>query len=342
MNRRPINAFTIIELMVVVVIIALLMAVALPAFSNMLRSSNASLASNKLSTAVEAARDMAVRGGAGDDAAAVFFYDQGRIRIVPCVRVGTFGDRDFISGNNGSSVPATRDVFVPTPLVEPIELPPGWMVRGRAPSGWTNQYWYEQNYYVGGGISQDVSHWVFPETGFYNTGEPDEGGLRQTFMVRFEGGSGRHAIDNGGDAVAVDLRPSAEKRSTQPARFDQAPDLGVAVRRALADPALLAYDSVALRKLIGNGSSDSVLVKPVAQLALYEERAMAGGIGAKISRDTGSIYTDPTDPTLGPSIDVRDIDKWIEGTLPEREREARLFRISRYSGRLEEMTGERP
>jgi len=338
MNARRTNAFTIIELMVVVVIISLLTAVALPAFNNMLRSNNASLAGNKLATAVEAARDAAARGGEGEDAAAVFFYDAGRIRIVPCVRVGTMSDR--FSGEDRSSPLVSRDVFVPTPLVEPVELPAGWMVRGRAPGGWTSGAWYEQNYFLNGTTSQNEANWVFPETGFYDSGRNDEGERRQTFMVRFEGGSGRHAIDNGAEAVALDLRPSQEDRTSLRVRLDKAPDLDTAVRRAMMNPDLLQHDR--LSDLLGNRSSDSVLVKPVAQLALYEERALAGAIGAKIDRVTGSIYTDPEDPQLGPSIDVGDINSWIDGTLPGYERETRLFRVSRFSGRLVEMTGEGP
>ena len=72
--RRTVRAalpsgFTLTELMVVISIVVLLMAIALPAFTGMVRDSEKSLADNQLRVAVGAGRDAAIRSSSGDGAA---------------------------------------------------------------------------------------------------------------------------------------------------------------------------------------------------------------------------------------------------------------------------------
>ena len=87
-------AFTLVELLVVIAIFVLLLAIAVPAFSSMLYSSEQSLADNHLRMGLGAARDAAIRSPQGTDAAAVFFYDPatGRTMILPCIAAGVLKD----------------------------------------------------------------------------------------------------------------------------------------------------------------------------------------------------------------------------------------------------------
>src|SRR6056297_2853959 len=86
---RADRAFTIVELLVVIVIAVLLLTIAVPAFQATIYSSNRSLAVNALEASSIMARDAALN--TGKDGAIVFVYDPevGRINIIPAIKVGT-------------------------------------------------------------------------------------------------------------------------------------------------------------------------------------------------------------------------------------------------------------
>jgi hypothetical protein len=133
----------------------------------------------------------------------------------------------------------TREVFVPSSVMEPVQLPKGWMVRGYAPQNSIqsgtggNGEWYEGDRtnadgygrYAGRtpGYLGSLGDWVFPETGFYNpqnwydmdAAPPNNAGMtyRQTFMVRFEGGIGRMVTASPNHVVVLLPRPG---RTTWP------------------------------------------------------------------------------------------------------------------------------
>lgn len=69
--NRP--AFTIVELLVVILIGLIILTIAVPAFQTMAYSSNRSLAVNALQASSQMARDVAIN--AGEDGAVVFIYD---------------------------------------------------------------------------------------------------------------------------------------------------------------------------------------------------------------------------------------------------------------------------
>src|SRR5436305_8362895 len=80
------RGFTLIELLVVIAIFVLLLALAVPAVSSLMDSSEESMAQNALRSGLAAARDAAMRSSGYDDGAAVFFYEPGgRLSIVPCI-----------------------------------------------------------------------------------------------------------------------------------------------------------------------------------------------------------------------------------------------------------------
>ncbi len=268
--RRP--AFTIVELMVVVGIIVLLVAVAVPSFNAMTYSATRSLAENSLRRSVTVARDVSLRSSQGGDGAIVFLFDaSGQMSIVPAEQVGTFKDVVPGGGQNGiggiNEPPFSgffgqyinRDVFVPSGLAEAIPLPAFWNVRGYAPgglmldsmnSGREIAEWYNSEHYGGtdpGDLTKIQGNWVFPESGFYdaNRSAPataDGSTGRQSFMVRFDASTG--AITGSlRSSVLVDPRPSEADRDTyNPAdrrrawrRVDKADDLGVWASRAIQD-----------------------------------------------------------------------------------------------------------
>jgi hypothetical protein len=127
------------------------------------------------------------------------------------------------------------------------------------------------------------------------------------------------------------------------------------------DATVDAGDRRLLQQLIGDESADTVLVKPVSVLALYNERQLASGLLAEIDRRTGCIYAyngddvpDPPPDPFRPSFpalvaganvtDIR-INRWIEGDTdgdgfsfgPNDRPTARLFTIDRFSGRVKPM-----
>lgn len=292
-----------------------------------------------------------------------------------------------------------RDVFVPATDGEVLEMPFFWMVRGYANAGLLMDFdsagdtaatWYTSDAYGGVSTNDPVrteDHWVFPETGFFSADTQVVGGntsgdltpvnnslqtARQTFMLRFTGRSG--VVSRSTDtALFVNPRNSRERpygdRPTsyeQTLRVDMAEDLGIWASRVIDSSDLtddgLAYgnDDGQLRtQLIGNMSNDTILVKPVTRLSLYDERRLAIGVGARgLNKDTQTIYQpmDPADDDSGNKFDdrlftpfneadlVTKIDQWIDGdtnfdgTLDlDDEPETRVYLIQFYTGELKEV-----
>lgn len=405
MNTRDANprAFTLTELIVVIGLIVLLLAIAVPSFTAMVRSTDRTLAESQLRVALAATRDLAISAGAGHggsgrgDAAAVFFFDQsGRVRVVPCIQVGTLNDWVRLSLGNDPRNRIERDLFVPARLVEPVKIPRGWSLRGYAPAGtldtgrtYTWNGWYESN----SDRAYDVNrgNWVFPETDFYNpagvgidTGsiaaadEPalaqigsvdGSGNNRQTFMVRFEAGTGNLAVANRRQALVVSPSSAVAFRSTRAPyrdyRIDRATDPEQFVRQILATRPDFPNDFTGIRKrmnLIGDASVDTVLARPVTEIALYQERLLAAAVGATaVNPATGTLYgvrnrsrTWPSSPTYDISMFrnpqpnglelTNRINDWIEGrplTMPgvaPVPSESRLFVLQRGGGQLREVT----
>ncbi|MFO0832824.1 MAG: prepilin-type N-terminal cleavage/methylation domain-containing protein [Phycisphaerales bacterium] len=327
------RAFSLIEMMAVLAILAILLAIGVPAIKSMIYSSERSLAENQLRVALTAARDAAVRSGGGDGAA-VFYYRDGRTEIIPCVSVGRFTDNVLQAGTNNGGV-AEREVFVPVEGIEPVRMPRGWNVRGYASPGAiatgtqatsNDNGWYDCVSSMPLAIA-DRGHWVFPETDFFDhagldvggsvQGE-DEGWKRSTFMIRFEAGTGNAAVTAREPAVVLDPLPvlSGEGfRSNSPYNNDaalqgaggsndptQAPSLESYVKQVLGRPVLRGGGAMShLAKLIGDSSPDTVLAMPLTEVALYDEARMASAIGAtRLNATTGCLY----DNTTTPAIDV--------------------------------------
>lgn len=370
-RRRHGRAFTLTELLVVISLFAILLAVAVPSFSALIHSSEESLADAQLRTGLAAGRDAAVRSDSGDGAAVFFFDPGGRIRIVPCVQVGTINDIDGPTSNA-----TTREVFVPLPVVQPIELPKGWMVRGLVPpgrlqSGTTGSVddprlgWYEPS--AGKRLFENPatkSNWVFPETGFYNAkvGEVSNApSFRQTFMVRYTRGSGAISTTDQKPVLVLDPVPIVDFRKQTPWKeysVEKAADLGSYAKRLLSPRPNFTSDDQ--RKLLGDRATDTVLAGPVSAVALYQESKLAQAVGARgVNKATGSIYglrdltrgdVVPKEPTydyrLFPSppspeqLSAR-INNWMQGK-PNSElklaSEARMYTVGRYLGQAREIT----
>lgn len=419
-SRGPAGrAFTVVELLVVVGIILLVLAIAVPAFSSMLYSSQRSLAVNGLRGAVTTARDIALRADRGGDGAVVFLFDAGgQLRIVPAVQVGTLTEN--ATGQLDELGNIERDVFVPSPIADTVTLPKFWAVSGYAPAGFlvdTNQggvnlfEWYDGRHTGGDpGVRGAVpaakfrSYWLFPESGFYDVDEQTPGAGqgagnisaagsptgRQSFMIRFEAGTG--IIKAGGrSALFVDPRPSAQRPySSNPLdaenwkRVDLAESVENWAVRVLRSPdpdgdgRVMDLDSpdgsdqAERSRLLGSSSNDTVLVKSVDRIALYDLRRLASGVGARgLNRDTDSLYQayasadgialdmdlfrdlGSGDETLA----MQNIGRWIVGDTepvnggqvgdgqvnsdpddgPVDEPEARVFVVQPYSGELREV-----
>ncbi|MBX3379129.1 MAG: prepilin-type N-terminal cleavage/methylation domain-containing protein [Phycisphaeraceae bacterium] len=326
LRRRSIG-FSLIELLVIIAILAVLAGAGIPAIRNMIYTSTGSMAESQLRFGLGAARDLAIRNSGGDTAAVFTFEPGGRMMIIPMVYVGQIVDTTDPSRKVGiaNAPTAYRDVFAPTALAEPMQLPAGWMVRGFAPPGAifaagpnnsgstveSNGWYYEKNP-VGNrrmNLGNDTiasavnkGNWVFPENGFFDPLQTDTGeNRRNTFMVRFQAGSGR-ITGASVDPVIVLLprnqidwnTPGARPTGLTPAftskgdwrRIDFADNLP---NWAKSVAKISEYDDIAA--LIGCRSADAALACSVNLLALYDESRMAQAIGARgVNKVTGCIY----------------------------------------------------
>lgn len=359
--RTSRSAFTLIELLLVISILILLLAIGVPAFSSMLYSSSQSLSQNALRSGLSAARDLALRSDRGEDAAAVFFYEPGgRVSIVACSKVGQILDLPGGQGLLTSRFPVAREVFVPESTVEVVQLPQGWTVRGYAPPAAFDAGWYDRTYGGGdtGGGAAATGHWVLPETGFYQADKANAGRERQTFMVRFEGGTGVLLPPDGAHVLVFSPSPSSMFRNTTPWNTWEAEggallsDPKRYVRRVLASTSLSDNDK---RTLLGDISSDTVLARAVGELAVMNENRLAAGIGVRADRSTGTIYAGPAAGDWVPRFVAADgsggpiaarVNRWVlrngqgaaEGDAEAYyASDARIFTIQRYLGSLQEI-----
>ncbi len=352
------RAYTLAELLVVISIFVLVLAIAVPAFSSLIYSTERSQAENQIGIALGSARAAAMSSEGLGDCAAVFFYDPEtqRTRIGVYSVAGQLNDVD----PNDSTKTIARDVFVPMPAYQPLQMPRNWMVRAYAPPGSIDtgsagalNGWYEE--VNGRAYDETTGNWVFPETGFYDPDRADSGDNRQTFMVRFEAGTGILSTSNRGLALVVDPSESKEFRTgtfgKAPYRLDTPEDLAARVRRMLSPGANLTARE--RQQLLGDEATDTVLARPVAELAFYDERRLASAVGARsINGATGSLYGSAADPRSipdRPSIDsslvkntgaalAAEIGDWIQGTGDSSvASDARIFTIDRFLGRPREV-----
>lgn len=376
-NRR--RAFTLSELLIVIAIFVLVLAIAVPAFSALLNSTERSQAENQVSVAIGQARAAALSTEDSGDTAAVFFYDpvSQRTRIAIFQQVGQIDDLDL---NNAV---VRRDVFVPMAAYQALQLPRGWMVRGFAPVSTVDvgggqlarnfSGWYENISSANGARSHNgqTGNWVFPETGFYAHPLTDAaqgqapgataGINRQSFMVRFKAGTGAMSTSDRLPSLVFDPSPQTLFRATtlpwSTNRLDRAENTASAARRVLstADAVISAIDK---RLLLGDASIDTVLARPVAELAIYDENKLAGAIGARgVNAATGCLYgvapgnrgrlLYPQEPALDQrlfqSFDAmavaNKINDWIQGStgVTGASSDARLIAVDRYQGAAREV-----
>lgn len=368
-RRGTARAFTLIEMLVVMIIIVVIVSVSLPAFSSMLYSQEEAGAEAQLSGAVTQARDAAIRNGPGEDAAAVFTFEPGgRLTMITCVRVGVLSDP---SGGGGLGFPDRYEVFAPLANATPVQLPRNWMVRGYAPPNTVGYNWYEAVGGDPGRYQPGEAAWVFPETSFFDHNQPNDGARRNTFMLRFAGGTGALTGMSMSPALVVLPAPTSKWRSGNAAtlwqRPDRADDLVGWTRRVLTDPLLSALQRW---QIIGRGSSDMVMALPVQAMALYDETKLAQSMGVRVDRVSGSLlYVRPQDynnnrqltPQWTPDVTgnplysgynaARVIGRWVEGfdirtgAAPGDRAEtvaAKLYSVARYSGGLRAVVTPRP
>ncbi len=308
------TGFTLMELIVVMAAIVLLLAVAVPSFTAMIASQRRSLAQTQLQSAIVGARTLALQQFRGTDTAAVFTFEpNGRLTIVACVQVGSIPDVNDPALYGGLGMPdlsliVERDVFVPEPSVQPVSLPGGWMLRGLVTDNDPNAQWFT-NAPVG------RSNWVFPETGFYDQLVQLDGDNRQTFMVRFEGGTGRVKFDVT-EALVLLRRPSVAKRAGDEIALFDAEDPARFIRTRQADPLFMSLEPRPTEDrayMLGNTSGDTVLAKPAWALALYRERDLAIALGLEGKTGvTGSLYPDLLSPKPDPGFDLAQASDWLE------------------------------
>lgn len=394
------DAFTIIELLVVIIIVIVLIGLSVPAFKSLIESSERSLAENQLRVGLASARDAAIQSTSGDAAAVFMFTPGGKVSIVPCVSVGTLEDDVCLnSATPLANRTAKREVFVPVPNARPIQLPRGWSVRGFAPPNTvstvldfdaeTTSGWYD-SLSVGPGTDDAAAmrHWLFPETHFVNTLDSslgDKGYQRQTFIVRFKAGTG--VLDTGNlssvlvfDPVAVPYGSGFRATGRDPWGLDKnipanrsylAVETSEPVRfvsRLLARTPANANARTRIIRTIGDRSIDTILARPVGELAVYSERSLSGALsraflGARgLNRITNTVYAEPertglTGPTIdpnlfGPGVTAQAVNevigKWIEGRATENnaapsgangiETDARIFTLQQYLGHVQELT----
>lgn len=357
------SAFTVVEMLVVVSIVVILIAIAVPGFQAMMKGSEETLADNQIKAAMRAARDVAIRSGPGADAAAVFFFtDEGRTRVVPYVRAGIIRDR--LADNSE----VEREIFVPALGVQSLELPKNWTVRGYVPPGYiedsVSEGWYSSQGIGDGSLRYDaaVGNWVFPETNFFDPDDVDAGPERNTFIVRFAGGTG-HVLTSNADAVlllAPAMTPTAESRiSGAPANLADwrrrlGEDPAGYVQKILKTKMTLgpsgAPSAATLnqlgdlrRRLLGRISTDMIMARPVTQVAMLDETRLAADIGVPLPRPLGALLEDNNNgPTFLRDVTAERINHWIEGDTnddriygdAEDRVESKIFVFDRYTGSL--------
>ncbi len=346
------RAFTLPELLVVIAISILLLAIAVPAFTSVLYNSRRSGAASAVETALAAARDVAVESGPGRDAAAVFFADAGgQIRIMVAVYAGEMVDTEERGSGN-----VRREIFVQSPRVESITLPGGWAVSGRArantigldPQKGNVQAWYNNPAQPQTYPDEDEENWVYPETAFFDLADADDGEDRQTFMIRFAGGSGAMTYGADEPVLVLDPAPTRESRSAQHNPLEVT-DQRRFVQRVLASRSGLgsaggASSSIAPR-ILGDESRDTVLARPVGQVAVYNMKRLARAIGARrLNEVTGSLYAGEDDPGYDSAIFgsgasaariAEDVNNWITGqpVSSGADSDAQIFTVQRYLGK---------
>ncbi|MGP1273023.1 MAG: type II secretion system protein [Phycisphaerales bacterium] len=364
---RP--GYTLLELLVVIVIASLLVGIAIPAVDAILSSSRRTLSESKLQQALYGARDAAAAAVGGGDAAAVFFFEPGAgVRIEVCRQIGSI--TDVAAGDT-----VQRDVFAPIPGFQPVQLPPGYGVRGFAVASLFQRGWYESIERVSGNTEQP-GYWVFPETHSYPTqaGARQPGSVRQTFMVRFEAGTGVLSRDPTQAVVVAPVSDAVyenwESVRLRDANIDpilETDDLELWTRRVVSstagsligtDPTVPFEERDARRAVLGDLSPHSVLAAPVWELSLYIERDLARAVGARgVNRRTGTLYLPAGDtvvePTLDDGVTTLALDevgvlasKWLEGRLvpadvggrSPAESTGRLFAVNAYFADLVEIT----
>lgn len=248
--------------------------------------------------------------------------------------------------------------------------------------------WYNSPAYGGDDPRSSVKtdgNWIFPETAFYDIEQanaPAGNGTstaRQSFMIRFDARTG--AISQNRDtALFVDPRPSTVDRPggenrppiselwQRPDRAENLADWARSIvgsqpvdadRRPLQPPYRVGDPRDVRASLIGLSSNDTVLVKPVTRVAVYDERRMAPAIGARrLNPVTNSLYL-PVEPGDGDRDIVFDeslfdgigadeirvrINRWMDGDTnndgdidDEDEVEARLYIVRQATGELAEV-----
>lgn len=350
-HSRRSGAFSLTEMLVVLVIIVILLGIAIPAFRSMAQSQEKNASEARLGFALQAARDAAINAGEGNDVAAVFTYDiGGPMRVVPCQLTGRYLQ---IAGG----VPTSYEIFVPVASLEPTSLPTGWTVRAYAPGATINNGWYNDG--TPTRYAANAPAWVFPETGFFDHTATNDGASRQSFMVRYEGGTGKLVGVSSRPSLVLMPRPSSVGRNQADyLRADLSGDLRQFVLTVLNDPRVNDTDRL---NAIGPNSSDMVLVKPVRVLALADESALAGSLGVRVDELTRSLYTvNQADidagltlklrlvngPTGNNPLDTASVGRAIEffenptgtGTVRTQTGEVRLYSVDRYNGSIKELT----
>lgn len=371
-NGLAARAYSLAELLVVMAIIVLMLALALPAFKALRRTTSESTAEISLQQALSTASAYAQRRAPGEDVVAAFvFTSEGLLTVLTMERVGVLTDQ---VGTTSSLV--DREVFVPASEIAPVEFEKGWWVFGLTPvstidsptvgsftatgnpsASNPDSGWYDTSRYV-----QSQRNWVFPETHFVGTDTGDVGRERQTFVVRFEGGTGRRRVDALGTILLVLPVDSVLFRTTPPwdiseVRLDTASNMETVVRRLLEDQRVFAMNSAGQadqRRVLGDIATDSVLARPVTQLALVEARRAVSELGARrLNTTTGCFYRmttgDPPTPEIDTSLfpgslsetDITSlISDWIEHRIASTtgntkvESSARLFTVEVAGGAL--------
>ena len=413
-------AFTLVEVLVVIVIGLILLTIAVPAFQVLIESSERSLAVNSVQSAVQAAQDIALEGKEGEDGAIIFLVDNnGRLTMVPAVKIGSYREPYLTPPGDLGSQSFDYDyvvieVFSPLDTGSSIQLPESWFVRGYAPIGSmidkfvpadidgerSIAIWYNSPIYGGSDINstlKDQGHWLFPESNLFAKdaqhvgGNTDDGGLgamqqqfrspRQSFMIRFDGRTGELSRSTA-PALFIDPRVSRERPFGDQPAFEERwkrVDLAESTRRwgirmlSAADTDSNGTpwtngDQFARSLWLGNISHDTVLVKAVTRIALYNELDMARDLGARgLNSITGTVYKDYDQedseseiefdkelwvPELDDDEIVKLIDQWIQGDTngdgmisfddPDAlgrvdEPLSRLYLIQPYSGKLQEV-----